>query len=46
MRNTFYNSSNITCEDDCGDGLTTSISGSCDDGNTRSGDGCSSTCFI
>jgi len=46
MQSCFYNSSTETCEDDCGDGLTPPISGMCDDGNTLSGDGCSSTCYI
>ena len=31
----------------CGDGATTAVSGEeCDDGNTNSGDGCSSTCKL
>lgn len=46
IQSTFYNSSNLTCEDICGDGLTPSINEACDDGNTVSGDGCSSTCYI
>jgi cysteine-rich repeat protein len=35
---------NQVCKDYCGDGQV--IDSECDDGNTVSGDGCSSTCQI
>jgi cysteine-rich repeat protein len=37
---------NATCIDKCGDGILLNLQLQCDDGNTISGDGCSSTCQI
>ena len=34
------------CYERCGDGLNVNGTHACDDGNTKSGDGCSSTCQI
>ena len=35
-----------TCTEQCGDGVNWAEGTSCDDGNKRNGDGCSSTCSI
>jgi cysteine-rich repeat protein len=40
----FFNSSINSCQETCGDGFA--IKSECDDGNTISNDGCSSTCFL
>ena len=34
------------CEEVCGDGIFLGVNSECDDHNTESGDGCSSTCKI
>ena len=39
-------SSKDTCTSVCGDGVTATGAEACDDGNTKSGDGCSTTCVV
>lgn len=46
LLNTTNSTNSDTCWDICGDSLTPPISNMCDDGNTVSGDGCSSSCYI
>jgi cysteine-rich repeat protein len=42
-----YSQNGATCQDICGDGFDVDPSTSyCDDGNVRSGDGCSSICQV
>ncbi len=41
-----YNGAKSLCTERCGDGINIRGMHKCDDGNTKSGDGCSATCEV